>query len=205
MTTLVVATSNRGKIVEMKALFAGVAADVTSVTDVLGRTPAVDETESTYRGNALKKALAIAEATRMLTLADDSGLEVDALDGRPGVLSARFAGEHATDEENKAALLRALDGVDEGRRSARFRCVLALVDPTLASASPVVAEGTCEGAILRAPRGSQGFGYDPLFWLAGEGKTMAELSFERKNQLSHRARAAAALRPKLDALLMRRA
>jgi XTP/dITP diphosphohydrolase len=203
MTKLVVATSNRGKIVELSALLAGVAAEVTSVADVLGRTPNVEETETTYRGNALKKALAIAEATRMLALADDSGLEVDALGGRPGVRSARFAGEHATDAENKAELLRALEGVEDARRGARFRCVLALVDPA-GGALPIVVEGTCEGSITRAPRGGRGFGYDPLFWLDGEGKTMAELAFERKNQLSHRARAVAALRPELDALLARR-
>jgi XTP/dITP diphosphohydrolase len=148
----------------------------------------------------LKKALAIAEATSMLTLADDSGLEVDALGGRPGLFSARFAGEHATDQQNRAALLAELAGVDDAARTARFRCVLALV---ARGEAPIIVEGTCEGRITRAARGASGFGYDPLFWVSSEDATMAELTEERKNQLSHRGRAAAALRPLLDELLSR--
>jgi XTP/dITP diphosphohydrolase len=200
---LVVATSNHGKIAELRELFAGLDADVVSVADVLGAMPHVEEDAPTFEGNALKKAVAVARATAMLTLADDSGLEVDALEGRPGVRSARFAGEHASDEENNAALLRALADVEDGRRGARYRCVLALVDP--AGAEPIVVEGACEGAIARAPRGSGGFGYDPFFWVETEAKTMAELSAERKNAISHRGRAAAAMRPRLATVLARRA
>jgi len=200
--TLVVATSNHGKIAELRELLAGIEADVVSVADVLGAMPPVDEDAPTFEGNAVKKAVAVARATAMLTIADDSGLEVDALDGRPGVHSARFAGEQATDEENNAALQRALAHVEEGRRGARYRCVLALVDPR--GGDPIVVDGTCEGAIARAPRGTGGFGYDPFFWMEGEGKTMAELSAERKNAISHRGRAAAALRLRLSAMLASR-
>lgn len=199
---LVVATSNHGKIAELRELFTGIDADVVSVAEVLGTMPHVEEDAPTFEGNAMKKASAIARATGMLTLADDSGLEVDALDGRPGVRSARFAGERATDAENNAALLRALAHVEDERRGARYRCVLALVDP--AGAPPIVVEGTCEGAIARAPRGSGGFGYDPFFWVESEGKTMAELSAERKNAVSHRGHAAAALRPLLAVALASR-
>jgi XTP/dITP diphosphohydrolase len=197
---LVLATSNRGKLAELEALLAGTGVAVVGVADVLGRMPHVEEDAPTFAGNALKKATAIAEAARRPTLADDSGLEVDALEGRPGVRSARFAHEHATDEENNAALLRAMTGIEDGRRGARYRCVLALVDRRTA---PVLAEGTCEGSIARAPRGHGGFGYDPLFWLATEGRTMAELPMERRNAITHRARAVAALRPELEALLRR--
>lgn len=198
---LVVATSNRGKIAELHALLTGIDASVVSVADVLGAMPDVEEDAPTFRGNAVKKAVAVARATEMLTLADDSGLEVDALDGRPGVRSARFAGEHASDDENNAALLRALSQVDDGRRGARYRCVLALVDP--GAAEPIIVEGACQGSIGRAPRGNLGFGYDPLFWVEGESKTMAELSPERKNVVSHRGRALLALRPRLESLLRR--
>src|ERR1700710_968229 len=128
----------------------------------------------------------------MLTLADDSGLEVDALGGVPGVRSARFAGERATDAENNAALLAALEslvtdpsGAFAGESyKARFRCVLALVDPFLRDGEPYFVEGVCEGEITRTPRGSGGFGYDPLFLVAGTGKTMAELTEEEKNRVS---------------------
>ncbi|HEY3257115.1 MAG TPA: non-canonical purine NTP pyrophosphatase, partial [Polyangiaceae bacterium] len=144
--------------------------------------------------NALLKARAIARATRLLALADDSGLEVDALSGRPGVRSARFAHERATDAENNAALLRELSEVAEGARSARFRCVLALVNPWQES-DVHIAEGSCEGSIARAPRGSGGFGYDPLFLVSGQdGKAMAELAESEKNRLSHRGKAVQALR-----------
>jgi XTP/dITP diphosphohydrolase len=131
----------------------------------------------------------------MLALADDSGLEVDALGGRPGVRSARYASERATDAENNAALLRELEDVEDRSRAARFRCVLALANPWKESEIQI-AEGTCEGAIARAPRGSGGFGYDPLFIVPDfEGRAMAELSEAEKNSISHRARAALALKP----------
>ena len=165
-----------------------------SAAEVLGEQPSIVEDGATFEANALIKARAVARATRTLALADDSGLEVDALGGRPGVRSARFAHERATDAENNAALLRALENIEEGARAARFRCVLSLVNPWQES-EVYVAEGSCEGSIARAPRGNGGFGYDPLFVVAGQdGKAMAELSEDDKNKVSHRARAVAALR-----------
>jgi XTP/dITP diphosphohydrolase len=194
LLTIVLATTNHGKIMELRALLADLPVQLSSVADVLGEAPTVVEDGATFEDNALIKARAIAKITRLLALADDSGLEVDALGGRPGVRSARFAHERATDAENNAALLRELEAVEEGSRSARFRCVLALVDPWQES-DVHVAAGSCEGSIARAPRGNGGFGYDPLFVVDGfDGKAMAELSEAEKNQVSHRARAVQALR-----------
>jgi XTP/dITP diphosphohydrolase len=207
--TLVVATGNRGKLEELKALLAGVAVHVRAVSEVLREPLHVVEDGATFADNAVKKALAVARATMMLTLADDSGLEVDALDGRPGVRSARFAHPRATDAENNAALLAALeargDPPEPERFRARFRCVLALVDPFTLGGEPQIVEGACEGLIGMTPRGSGGFGYDPLFLVAGTGKTMAELGEDEKNRVSHRARAFAALRPLLERALAERA
>ena len=199
--TLVIASSNRAKIIEFKELLGGLPFQIVGVSDVLAEPPAVSETEDTFEGNAVKKATVVAEATVMLTLADDSGLEVDALGGRPGVRSARFAHERATDAENNAALLTALAEVEPDQRQARFRCVLAVVDPFARTASPpIVASGTCDGFIATGPRGGGGFGYDPLFIVPAAGKTMAELSDGEKNAISHRAVAARALRPILTKL-----
>jgi XTP/dITP diphosphohydrolase len=145
---------------------------------------------ASYREIALAKAMAVYEAVGIPALGDDSGLEVDALGGEPGIRSARFAGENATDEENNALLLRRLAGVPPERRTARFRCALALVR---AADDVVEVEGVCEGIILEAPRGSLGFGYDPLFEPVGETRTFAELAASRKDSLSHRGRAAAVL------------
>ncbi|HYQ43700.1 MAG TPA: RdgB/HAM1 family non-canonical purine NTP pyrophosphatase [Polyangiaceae bacterium] len=194
LLTIVLATSNHGKLAELRALLADLPVQLRSAAEVLGEQPNIVEDGATFEDNALIKARAIASATRTLALADDSGLEVDALGGRPGVRSARFAHERATDAENNAALLRELAEVEEGARSARFRCVLALVDPWQDS-DVHIAKGSCEGSIARAPRGSGGFGYDPLFLVDGQGgKAMAELSEVEKNQVSHRGRAVQALR-----------
>jgi XTP/dITP diphosphohydrolase len=194
LLTIVLATSNHGKIQELRALLADLPVQFLSAAEVLGEQPSIVEDGATFEANALIKARAVARATRTLALADDSGLEVDALGGRPGVRSARFAHERATDAENNAALLRALENIEEGARGARFRCVLSLVNPWQES-EVYVAEGSCEGSIARAPRGNGGFGYDPLFVVAGQdGKAMAELSEDDKNKVSHRARAVAALR-----------
>jgi len=207
--TLVVATGNRGKLEELRALLSGLPVEVRSVAEVLKEPPVVVEDGQTFAENATKKARAVAHATMMLTLADDSGLEVDALGGRPGVRSARFAHERATDAENNAALLAALDALGDppsppGFR-ARFRCVLSLVDPYTNGGEARMVEGACEGTITRAPRGSGGFGYDPLFVVEGTDKTMAELREDEKNRISHRARAFAALRPLLERVLSERA
>jgi XTP/dITP diphosphohydrolase len=199
--TLVIASSNRAKIIEFKELLRGLPFQVVGVSDVLAEPPAIVETENTFEGNAVKKATIVAAAAVMLTLADDSGLEVDALGGRPGVRSARFAHERATDAENNAALLAALADVPPNQRQARFRCVLAVVDPFAPPGSPpIVTSGTCQGVIAKGPRGGGGFGYDPLFIVPDAGKTMAELSDTEKNAVSHRAAAVRALRPLLTNL-----
>jgi XTP/dITP diphosphohydrolase len=209
---LVVATQNRGKLDELRALLSDLDVQVLSTQEVTKREIVVVEDGETFEANAKKKAQTVSSATLMLTIADDSGLEVDALNGAPGVRSARFAGERATDAENNAALLAALDTLDadpDGPRTAesfkaRFRCVLALVDPFVKDGEPIVVEGTCEGMITRTPRGSGGFGYDPLFLVDGTDKTMAELGEEEKNRISHRGRAFDKLRLVLEKLLAER-
>jgi XTP/dITP diphosphohydrolase len=209
--TLVVATGNRGKLDELRALLAGVPVEVRGVDEVVRPRPHTVEDGATFEENAVKKARTVAQATMMLTLADDSGLEVDVLDGQPGVTSARFAHARATDAENNAALLSALDALGDPTtdavpdRHARFRCVLALVDPFSNDGEPLTVVGVCEGTITRKPRGSGGFGYDPLFVVAGINKTMAELTDDEKNRVSHRARAAAAMRPVIERVLASRA
>lgn len=201
-TTLVVASSNRGKLVEFGALAADLPVEIIGITEAVPEPLVIVEDGDTFEANAIHKARVVAGATVMLTLADDSGLEVDALGGRPGVRSARFAHERATDAENNAALLAALADVEEQHRTARFRCVLALVDPWAPpGAEPIIASGSCEGTIAREPHGTGGFGYDPLFIVRGMQRTMAELSDVEKNSLSHRALALKALRPALAALL----
>lgn len=205
-TQVVLATSNPGKLAEFRALLAGVPVDLVSAAEVLGQMPAVVEDGATFEDNAIKKARAIADASLMITLADDSGLEVDVLHGAPGVRSARYAGERATDAENNATLLHALREVPQDERSARFRCVLCVIDPWSGDdQTTVLAEGVCEGSIARSPRGSGGFGYDPLFVTDQDGRTMAELTDDEKNAISHRARAVEALVPKLMQLLDERA
>jgi XTP/dITP diphosphohydrolase len=196
---LLLATTNRGKIAELTALFADVGLTLVPLPSLPGKRAPVVEDGATFLDNALIKAHAAAQATGMVTLAEDAGLEVDALGGRPGVRSARFAKEGATDAENNALLLSLLADVEDEQRAARFRCVMVLVDPW-STAEPFVAEGRCEGWIAREPRGAGGFGYDPLFVVEGDGMTMAELEEERKNHISHRAQAAAIMRPYLYAL-----
>lgn len=204
LLTIVLATSNPGKIREFNALLADLPIQFLSARDALGEAPSIVEDGATFEANALIKARAVCRATRTLALADDSGLEVDALGGRPGVRSARFAHERATDAENNAALLRELEDVEEGARRARFRCVLALANPWRAS-EEFVAEGSCEGSIARAPRGNGGFGYDPLFLVSdAEGRAMAELSEDEKNRISHRGLAVRSLRKILIRVLNER-
>lgn len=204
---LVVATGNRGKLAELRALLEGLPVDVRGVHEVLPQPPHVVEDGTTFEANARKKACTVAQATMLLTLADDSGLEVDALGGQPGVRSARYAHDGATDAENNAHLLHALEAAVEsgapGPARARFRCVLALVDP-LTSEEPLFFEGRCEGAITQTPRGSGGFGYDPLFVVEGMDKTLAELSDDEKNAVSHRAKAATTMRLTLEKILAAR-
>ena len=201
LLTVVLATSNEGKLVELRALFGDLSVDLVAMSALVGEKPAVTEYGSTLEENAIIKARAACAATGLYAIADDSGLEVDALGGRPGVRSARFAHERATDAENNAALLRELEEVDDDGRQARFRCVLALASPWDPE-HVEIAEGTCEGLIARAPRGSGGFGYDPLFIVPElGGRAMAEMSEDEKNEVSHRARAARSMRNKLEKML----
>jgi XTP/dITP diphosphohydrolase len=199
MTRLVLATGNRGKVREMAAILADLGLEVIAQNE-LGVVP-VEETGTTFEANALLKARHAAAATGCAALADDSGLEVDALDGAPGVYSARYAGPGATDEANNDKLLAALEGVPAPRR-ARYRCVLAFVRDA-ADPEPLIASGSWEGEITSAPRGSGGFGYDPLFVVAGDpaGRTAALLDPPEKNRISHRAKALAELRERLARLL----
>jgi XTP/dITP diphosphohydrolase len=187
---VVLATGNAGKQREFAALLAPLGIELL-LQSALGIEPA-EETGTTFEANALLKAHHAAAHARLPALADDSGLEVDALGARPGVYSARYAGPGATDEDNNALLVRELAGVPAGRRSARYRCVLALVrsgdDP-----APLLAEGSWEGRIALAPAGSGGFGYDPWFIPEGHAVTAAQLPADTKNALSHRGKALRAL------------
>ena len=188
-----VATANPGKLREVRALLEGLNVEVfPAPPEALA---GIEETETTFAENALIKAHAVAERTGHIALADDSGLEVDALDGAPGVLSSRFA---PTDEERNRKLLNLLKNVPDERRTARFRCAVAVVTPDGASE---IHEGTCEGLIACAPRGSNGFGYDPLFLVPHLGRTFAEISSEEKNALSHRGKALRSAKEALQGLI----
>jgi len=193
---LVVATGNRHKVEEIRAVLADLPVAVRSLAEFPGA-PEVVEDGRTYRENALKKAWSAAKFTGKPTLADDTGLEVDALGGRPGLYAARFAGEGCTFQDNIRKLLRLLEGVPPQRRGARFLCVLALVDP---SGREQVVEGELYGRITDAPAGGGGFGYDPVFYVPDVGKTLAELTPEEKNRISHRGRALAKVREILRTL-----
>ena len=193
MTRVVLASGNAGKLRELAALLAPL--DLTLVPQGELGVSAVAETGTTFLANALLKARHAAAATGLAALADDSGLEVDALHGRPGVWSARFAREGASDAENLEHLLSELHGVPEGRRRARYRCVIVLVR-SASDPQPLVAHGTWEGYITSAPSGSGGFGYDPVFvpaGNAGDARTAAQLTPGEKNAVSHRGQALRAL------------
>ncbi|MEZ4366375.1 MAG: RdgB/HAM1 family non-canonical purine NTP pyrophosphatase [Kofleriaceae bacterium] len=202
---LVFATRNAGKVTELRALVPdGEVLTIAAAEARLGRAiPEVVEDGATFAANAIKKARAVAEATGWPALADDSGLEVDALGGAPGVYSARYAGVDGPghDQANCAKLLVELDGVP-APRTARFRSVVALADPHgPLGAEVVIADGVCDGEILTAARGDGGFGYDPLFFCPALGVTFAEATVAAKNALSHRGRAMAELAPRLRAYL----
>ena len=187
---VVLATRNRGKLREIAPLLAGLGLELCTIDDVAPKAE-LREDADTFEENALAKARQAAAATGLPAVADDSGLEVDALGGAPGVRSARYAGPGADDARNNAKLLEALRDIPPGGRRARFRCVAAFVDP--ARGREITRAGVCEGEILGAPRGEGGFGYDPLFLLPDRGRTMAELPLDEKNRVSHRAAAFRAL------------
>ena len=181
---LVMASGNFGKLKEMRLLL-GDKFDVVSMKE-LGLDPDIDENGETFEENAMIKANALMQLTGCACIADDSGLEVDALGGRPGVHSARYCGVHGDDEANNQLLLKELDNTPDAERTARYVCAMALVRP---GHEPIVVRGTCEGSILREYRGNGGFGYDPLFFSTDLGVTFAEASLDAKNGVSHRARA----------------
>lgn len=192
---VVVATRNAGKLSEIRASIDLPGWEFVTAEEAGFASPDVVEDGETFADNAVLKAVAYRRATGLAALADDSGLAVDALDGRPGVRSSRYAGEDATDSDNNAKLLYELAGIPDDRRTARFVCAMVLVDER---GDAIEASGACEGRIGRSPRGSGGFGYDPLFLPDdAPGRTMAELALEEKGRISHRGRALDALRRRL--------
>jgi XTP/dITP diphosphohydrolase len=189
MRDLVIATRNHGKLREIRELLKGAPFKVLGL-DAYPDAPEVDEDATTFAGNAEKKAVTIADYTGCLTLADDSGLVVEALDGAPGVLSARFSGEDATDTSNNHKLLEMLSGVEASDRQAAFHCAMVLADPKGETSH---FSGVFKGVILEQMQGDGGFGYDPLFYVPDHGLTLAQLPLEIKNRISHRGQALRAL------------
>lgn len=183
---IVLATGNKGKVAELAQLLADL--DIEILPQSAFNVAEVEETGLSFVENAILKARNAAQHTGLPAIADDSGIEIDALAGAPGIYSARFAGAHATDADNNALLVEKLAGLPEAERSARYQCVLVYMrhatDPT-----PVICQGSWEGRILTSPQGGGGFGYDPLFWVPGQDCTAAELAPELKNSLSHRGQA----------------
>lgn len=185
MLEIVLATRNKDKVKEIKKILNGIDARLLSVDDFPG-CPEVKEDGETLEANAKKKALAVSQYTKKLSLAEDTGLEVEALGGAPGIHSARFAGDNCTYKDNNKRLLKLMEKFSLGERRARFRCVAALAKP---DGEVVTCEGICEGIIAFEMKGESGFGYDALFLLPEYDKTFAELGEEMKNKISHRARA----------------
>ncbi len=186
MQKLLIATHNRGKISEYAEILNGLPFELVTLDD-MGIRDDVAETGATLAENARLKALTYAAQSGLLALADDSGLEVDALDGAPGVYSKRYAGENKSDAERNVYLLEKMRAIPRAKRAARFRCVIALANP---AGGTWTSEGTCEGAIAFEARGTNGFGYDPIFIVRGGDRHLAEFSAQEKNRVSHRGRAA---------------
>ncbi len=193
---LILATRNEGKIREFEALLKGFDIHLKSLND-FGPIPPVIEDGNTFEENAYKKAHFTAKVLGFPALADDSGIMVEALDGAPGVHSARYASDRATDEENCQKLLKAMEGV--GNRKAAFKCVIAIAVPR---GPALLYEGGCDGEITAEPKGTEGFGYDPVFFYQPLEKTFAELSSEQKNKVSHRGKAMAELKKEFDRVLL---
>ena len=194
MNQVIVATNNQGKLKEIKEILSGAPFELSSLKDHFNPVPSIPETGNTFLENAALKARWVFERKRIWSLADDSGLEVDFLNGLPGVRSSRYAGERATDQDRVKKLLAALSDCPEEKRSARFRCVIVM---KFSDADELVAEGTCEGRIGYVPEGHGGFGYDPVFFPKGNEKTFAQLDASTKNVISHRGKALSALRRSL--------
>ena len=197
MTTVVLATRNRGKVRELQALLAGLPVHMRTL-DEFPDVPVIPETGETFEANAREKADLVARLTGHITVADDSGLEIDVLGGAPGARSATFLGPTATDEDRNLWVLGKLRGMPEGLRTARYRAVLAVASP---EGSIRTFEGTCEGRIADAPRGHEGFGYDPIFLVPAYGRTMAELPPDIKNRISHRGKAVDAARAYMETVV----
>jgi XTP/dITP diphosphohydrolase len=188
---LIVATGNTGKINEIRAICKDIPVSIVSLKDIWADVPVIPETGSTFEENASIKAGWVFSRKKTWTLADDSGLEVDALNGEPGVFSSRYAGEHANDEKNIHTLLKKIEGVPSEQRNARFRCVMCLMGP---ENTERIVSGVCEGTITFEPRGNNGFGYDPVFIPRGYDRTFAEMEQSVKNNISHRGQALLALK-----------
>lgn len=196
MKQVVIATKNKGKAKDFEALFTPLGFEVVTMFDVAPDME-IEETGTTFEENAVLKAETLAKALNMIVIADDSGLVVDALDGAPGVYSARYAGDH-DDEANIVKVLENLAGVPEEKRTARFMCALAIAGPEIDTTTVF---GTCEGFILEEKRGTNGFGYDPIFFVPQQGRAMAELTPEEKGAISHRGNAIRNLADALPTLL----
>ena len=195
---LLIASNNPDKRAEMQTLLEGMPVEIVSLAD-FPDAPDVKEDGDTFQENAAKKACEMARYTGLHSVADDSGLCVDALDGAPGVMSARYAGRKGTYRDVCRKLLRAMRNVPDGERRAHFECHIALADPD--GNVLLMVEGVCEGVIVRQPRGSRGFGYDPVFLYQSAGKTFAQMMPEEKHKFSHRGAAMREFREKLNALL----
>lgn len=199
MKEVIIATKNPGKAKEFEHIFAPRWIKVRTLLD-FPEIADVEETGTTFEENAILKAEAVAKKLNKMVIGDDSGLIVDALEGRPGIYSARYAGEPKNDQNNLDKVLSELQGLPEEKRSARFYCALAVAFP---GQETITVSGTCEGRILEARRGSYGFGYDPVFYVPEKGFAMAELTSAEKNQISHRANALKKLDVVLDSILKR--
>jgi XTP/dITP diphosphohydrolase len=200
MTKLLIATTNAGKVREIGLLLDGLLYQVIGLQDLPNAPPPVEETGATFTANAVLKSEYYFAHTGLLSLADDSGLEVDALDGAPGIFSARFAGADATDADRVVKLLEVLQDVPDEQRTARFVCSIAITDKRKGEVQTRVFEGFATGLITRAPRGDGGFGYDPVFFDPVLGRTFAELSRPEKSARSHRGKALAAAKAYLESL-----
>ena len=196
MKQVVIATKNKGKAKDFEALFAPLGYEVVTMFDVAPDLE-IEETGTTFEENAVLKAETLAKQLNTIVIADDSGLAVDALNGEPGVYSARYAGDH-DDEANIVKVLEKLQGVPTEKRTARFCCALAIAGPEIETTTLF---GTCEGVILEEKRGTNGFGYDPIFFVQALNRAMAELSPEEKGSISHRGNAIRQLKEKLSTLL----